>query len=115
MDLTFEPIANLVTMLQEAGMDAAQDPSDLNLPGVWVTVEGIDPVTLDGSWQLDTVLFLIAPDIDHGRAAELLAELFNQLTALGVTPDGIVRPQGVIMPGDPTPLPALRFPLHLFT
>jgi hypothetical protein len=32
-----------------------------------------------------------------------------------LTPDGPVVSQGVVMPGDPTPLPALSVPVFLYT
>jgi hypothetical protein len=114
--LTFAPLTELVDLLLAEGMEAVLDPSELNGPGAWVTVEQIIPSpVLQGGWQIDAVVFLIAPDIDHGRAADQLAVLFNQAVSAGLDPDGAVRPQGVILPGDPTVLPALRFPLTLFT
>lgn len=113
--LSFAPLDDLVAALDAADVQASLDPSELNLPGAWVTVEDITPSTLEGGWDINAVVFLVAADVDHTRAAAALAELFNKATAGGVQPDGPVVPQGVIMPGDPTPLPALRVPVTVTT
>lgn len=113
-ELTFEPVEELVTLIKGAGLEASQDPSKLNMPGAWVTVDQIVPSTLAGGWEIQAVVFLIVGDQDYKRASTRLAEAFNKLHTV-VTPDGPVRPQGVLMPGDPTPLPALRVPVSLYT
>lgn len=114
-DLTFGPVEFLCQELANAGVPAAQDPSKLNMPGAWVTVDQIVPSVLAGGWEIQCLIFLIVPDQDYKRASRRLASLFNLLAPAGVQPDGPVRPQGVIMPGDPTPLPALRVPVNLYT
>lgn len=113
-DLTFAPVENLVELIESAGLQAAQDPAKLNMPGAWVTVDQVVPSTLAGGWQIQCLVFLIVQDQDYRRASRRLAEAFNKLHDV-VEPDGPVRPQGVIMPGDPTPLPALRVPVNLYT
>lgn len=113
-ELTFAPVAELVDLLSATGLQASQDPAELNMPGAWVTVDQIIPSALAGGWEIKALVFLIAADQDYARATAALAEAFNLLHTV-VTPDGPVQPQGVIMPGDPTPLPALRVPVSLFT
>lgn len=113
-DLTFSPVQELVDAISAAGLQASQDPSDLNMPGAWVTVDQIVPSVLAGGWEIQTLVFLIVQDQDHRRASKRLAQAFNKLQTVA-SPDGPVRPQGVIMPGDPTPLPALRVPITLYT
>lgn len=113
-ELTFAPVEELVQLIQGTGLEAAQDPSKLNMPGAWVTVDQVVPSSLAGGWELQCLVFLIVADQDYKRAAKRLAEAFNLLHQVA-EPDGPVRPQGVIMPGDPTPLPALRVPINLYT
>src|SRR5690349_7454627 len=113
-DLTFEPVEQLVQLIKGTGLQAAQDPSDLNMPGAWVTLDEVLPSTLGCSWQLQCLVFLIVSVQDYKRASRRLAEAFNKLHQV-IEPDGPVRPQGVLMPGDPTPLPALRVPVYLYT
>lgn len=113
-DLTFQPVVDLVAAITAAGLQAAQDPSDLNMPGAWVTVDQIVPNTLAPGWKLQCLVFVIVADQDHRRAMKRLEQAFNKLQTV-LSPDGPVRPQGVIMPGDPTPLPALRVPVDLYT
>jgi len=111
--LDFTPVAQLVGILNGAGMSASTNPEDINLPGAWVTVEGIRALTLDQQLQLECVVYLITADADYGRAYGQLAGLFNLATGAGVLPDDVVRPQGVVMPGSSIPLPALRLPINL--
>lgn len=115
MDLTFAPVTDLVTALQAAQVRASVDPAEVNLPGAWVTVEGIQAASLGGHHRLLCAVYLIAPDQDYGRAMNALADLYNAAIPAVLLPDGPVVPQGVILPGDTTPLPALRVPVHLFT
>lgn len=111
--LTFGPLLALVESLNAAGVRAALDPSDVNVPGAWVTVEGIQAETLDGSLRVEAVVYLIVGDQDYLRALEDLADLHNA-TLTVLSPDGKVVPQGVILPSTPTPLPALRVPVYLY-
>jgi hypothetical protein len=113
-ELTFSPVAELVELITTAGLQAAQDPAELNMPGAWVTVDQIVPSSLGGGWEIKALVFLIVQDNDYARASDQLAEAFNMLHTV-VEPDGPVLPQGVLMPGDPTPLPALRVPVSLYT
>lgn len=111
--LDFQPVVDLAASLEAAGVRASLDPSDVNLPGAWVTVETIQAGNLRGTLILGCVVYLIAPDQDYRRALEALAAAYN-LTVPGVlTPDGPVVPQGVILPDTSTPLPALRVPVNL--
>lgn len=111
--LSFGPLQQLVELLQGAGLHADTEPANVNLPGAWVTVEGVRQLTLDGQLQLECAIYLIHSDTDYTRAYEELAKLFNQARDAGVFPDGVVVPQGVVMPGNPTPMPALRVPINL--
>lgn len=113
--LSFEPVQQLVQLLRGAGVRADTDPAKLNLPGAWVTVEDIRPLTLGGQLQLAAVVYLIVGDTDYSRAYTQLAALYNKVVPGQLTPDGPVIAQGVVMPGNPTPLPALRVPVNLIT
>lgn len=115
MEFTFAPVDALVTALVAAGVRSTVDPSDLNTPGAWVTVEGIQAANLAGTHRLLCAVYLVAGDQDYRRAMTALADLYNLAIPGVLLPDGPVVPQGVILPGDTTPLPALRVPVHLFT
>jgi hypothetical protein len=111
--LTFEPVTALLAALRGQELAADVDPSELNLPGAWVTVDQITTANVAGTERLEVSVYLIAADQDHMRAMEGLAALYN-LAAAVIRPDGPVRPTAVVMPGDPTPLPALRVPVYLY-
>lgn len=111
--LDFGPVEQLVTLLRGAGVRADVDPAKVNLPGAWVTVESIRTITVDGDIQLECAVFLIVGDTGYARAYAKLADLFN-LTATVMMADGPVTPEGVVLPGSSTPLPALRIPVNLY-
>lgn len=110
--LSFAPVTSLVAALRGAGVRADTNPEDVNLPGAWVTVDSIIELALDGHLQLECSVYLITADGDYARAYGQLAELYN-LMLQTVRPDGPVTPQGVVMPGNSTPMPALRVPVNL--
>lgn len=112
--LTFQPVTDLVDLLEEAEVRATVDPSDLNLPGAWVTVESIQAANLAGTVRLGCAVYLVAPDQDYQRAMEALADLYNRVVPGVLTPDGPTVLQGVILPDTTTALPALRVPVNLF-
>lgn len=113
-ELTTAPLTELLELLAAADVQASMDPAELNLPAAWLAVDAIRPVNLAMGLRLECRLFLISPDTDPLRAMEHLGTLYNKV--LGVLqPDGPVVSQGVVMPGDPTPLPALSVPVYLHT
>lgn len=111
--LSFAAVDDLRLLLQDVGVQASLDPADLNLPGVWLTVETIQAWTVRGTLRLTCALYLIAPNVDPVRALEELTDLYNTVRTV-LTPDGPVALQGVILPSAPTePMPALRVPVYL--
>lgn len=113
-DVTMAPVDELVDALKAAGVACSMDAAELNLPGAWLALDEVRPFNLKGTLQLRMSLYLICPDTDPYRALGILSKLFN-LTREALEPDGAVTPQGVVMPSDPTPLPALRVPIYLYT
>lgn len=113
MDLT-TPLEALLTQLEAAGLFASMDPAAVNTPGGWLAIDELRVHNVAGNLQLRCSLYLITDDTDPLRAVAKLAELHT--TALTVlTPDGPVLTQGVVLPDTPTPLPALRVPVYLYT
>lgn len=102
---------DLVDTLVAAGLRAAVDPADLNLPGVLVTLDGIDYDVLDG-YTLATRLVLVVPDNGHVRSLAALATLLNQVVDV-IDPAGRVTAGTTVLPGNPSPLPALSVPVNL--
>lgn len=114
MDLTTAPLTGLLDRLEAAELFASMDPAEVNLPGGWLALDEVRPHGMGGRLQLRCSLFLISSDRDALRAVGVLAGLFN-IARTVLTPDGPTVTQGVVLPGDPTPLPALRVPIHLYT
>lgn len=116
-NLTFTPMDELVTLLAELPepVRVAIEPQDVNLPGGWLALEDFSMANVAGQLVLRCSLYLIGPDTGNRRGLAHAAELYNRVTGAGVRPDGRVTVQGVVLPGDPTPMPALRVPIHLYT
>lgn len=111
--LTFDQVQDLCEQLTAAGVPAVTDPSDISLPGAWVTVEEIRVLNLAGNLRLSCAVYLVTGDRDHRRALEGLAALYN-LACTVFRPDGPTRTQGLLLPEAPTqPMPALRLPVNL--
>lgn len=113
-NLDFGPVQQLVQLLVGAGVRATTNPEDLNLPGAWVTVDTVAPLVLGGPLELRCLVYLVTGDTDYAHALDTLAGLYNRMATV-LTPDGDVATQGVVLPGNPTPLPALRVPVNLTT
>lgn len=112
--LNADPVDQLVDLLTAEGIQASMDPAELNLPAVWVALDEVARPTLGPTLELRTALYLVSPDTDARRALGHLGQLHAAVMRV-LTPDGPVTTQAVVMPGDPTPLPALRVPVHLYT
>lgn len=105
------PLDQAVKLLTDAGLRATTDPAEVNAPAVLVGVDQFEPGTL-ARWTLTAQVALIVPDNGATRVKAALAVLFNQVTDLGITPDGAVLARMFALPEGP-PLPALIFPLNL--
>lgn len=108
------PLTELLDVLGTADVEASMDPAELNLPAAWLALDEVRTANMRGQLELRCRLFLISPDTDPLRAAELLSDLYTKVRTV-LSPDGAVLTQGVVMPGDPTPLPALSVPVYLYT
>lgn len=109
-----------VLIAADGGPQASTDVRDIDPPGVWVTLSGLDArfrgLTVGAS------LFLIAPD--SPETLDDLADLFNRVKAIvraapGLEITGRTEARTVVMPGQgkqPGPqLPALVVPLAVDT
>lgn len=106
-------LQGLVDALRAAEVEASQDPSDLNLPGVFVTLDRLTEFTLGGGCIVRARLLLLVSDRDHRRAVEALQDLYNATTAV-VDPTGDVEATTAALPAGPD-LPALMFTTDLPT
>lgn len=112
--MTTAPFTELIDALAEAEVVASLDPATLNLPGAWIALDQLRPVNVAGGLRLQCQVVLICGDRDPLRAIETLGDLYDKVSTV-LTPDGPVVSQGVVMPGDPTPLPGLSVPVYLHT
>src|SRR5262245_26553520 len=109
---TLEEIAN---DLQAAGLSASLDPADVNPPGVIVKPDAQIPGIgkLCGSVFLRVSLILVVPDAPTVVAMRNLEALWDRVApaamvaGLTVTTDEQTF-ERIVMPDDPTGLPALR-------
>jgi len=105
-----KPLTDLAAALRKAGVAASVDPSDLNLPGVWVTLDRMADPTLNGWGTVRARLILLVADRDHQRALEALATLLLAVQEV-VEPDSDVEAGTFTNSG--TEVPGLSFTIDL--
>ncbi len=91
-------LTGIVDVLTAAGVNAAVDPRDLNLPGVWVTVHDITDPTLCGDYSVRAQLCLIVGDFGTATSLHHLDGLLAAVADV-VTFDEPVRPARFTPPG----------------
>jgi hypothetical protein len=109
--------ADLAAADPELIRSVSVDPSEVQVPGGWLRVDGVGPHTL-GAVTLRATLHLIVPEGDVRRRLTMLAAAYNAakpvLDDLGADV-GDADSVGVILPGSSTPLPALAIPVAILT
>src|SRR5690349_10465001 len=110
MSGVYPELESVVTELQAADIRATTDGSALNLPGVWVSVDHLEPELLDGSGSVLVALNLVAANIVTRTAYQQLDELLVAVMSLRPTMavEGDVVPESVILPDNPQTLPSYR-------
>jgi hypothetical protein len=90
-------LQGLVDALQAADVEASVDPSDLNLPGVFVTLDRVTDMTMAGGGIVRARLMLLVPERDHRRSLEALQDLYAATTDV-VTPMSDVEATTAALP-----------------
>lgn len=108
-----DALTDVTDALRGRGLNADSDPRNLNIPGVWVTLDHYagDRLTPDAA-TVTVALTVIVPDA--GTPATL-AQLDELVDVIGVEFPGLGwEPRAVILPSQsPQPLPALTTTLTL--
>ena len=106
-------LQGLVDALTAADVPASMDPNDLNLPGVFVTLDRLTGGTLDGGYGIVRArVILLVPERDPRRSAEALEALYTA-TCEVVTPTSDVEALPAAYAG--AEVPALSFTTDLHT
>lgn len=93
--------------LAGAGVPASLDPDSVPVPGAWVSVRSIDPMTLSGGVLVRLHVHLIAPDGPALQAWDHLAGLLDLALDVVDPDEPINTAHSVLLPHTPTqPLPA---------
>jgi hypothetical protein len=103
-------VEDLVAALTAAGISAAADPGELNLPGVWVQLESVAHTLLSGGVTVRLRLYCVAGDTGTLNALDQLSPLYEAVCGV-VTPntDTDTTTVGVQLPDNPTtPMPSLQ-------
>jgi hypothetical protein len=104
---------DLVGRLKEAGISASFDAGEVDVPGVWLASQNVNVQTLDGGATHLVWAYLLAPDNGVDDAHAGLRKLLDEVLEV-IDPDGpVTTNESVILPDNPTPLPAYRLPVEL--
>ena len=100
-----QAVGTLVAELVAAGINAAADPAELNLPGVLVEFPTLE-LRFGKGWVAAWTLVLAVPNTDRRTALGNLGTLLDAVvTALNYQPNG-ARPVQVQLPDGGAPVPA---------
>lgn len=98
--------------IRAAGVDAVDDPRDVNAPCALVTVPLLEPALARYAGAGAVTVYLIAPDIGYRRAADVLDGMIAAMDGAGLLADRL-ESDAVMVPGAPDGLPAYRFTLEM--
>jgi hypothetical protein len=109
-----ETLEALAKHLRNCGLNAYLDPADVSPPGVVVRGDAVLPSTakLCGATPLRATVWLVVPDTTQLAAYRALDDLYGRVLAnlrpvATLTADDRTF-ERLVMPDDPTGLPALR-------
>ena len=103
----------LVDELNDAGVPASLNRSEVNTPGAWVSPQTIDVTTLDGGGTARVHIVLVVGDLGDTASHTALLGLVDKVLTLGLFPadEGIDTGWSLMLRDQP--LPAYRFPIDL--
>jgi hypothetical protein len=109
----FAALTELCGQLTAAGVPAALDAEDVQVPGAWVTARELGRPTLGGSWEATVHVWLVTADATDSQALRVLEQLLDgALEVLAVDTTGgdtIQLAATLVLPHTPgTPLPAFQ-------
>ena len=108
-----EELEGLAQALTLAGVPASVEPSEVPVPGAWVTARTADIETLAGGGTLHAYVYLIAAENGIREAHKELGKLLALMPDTWVAGELSLN-EGVALPANPsTPLPAYRVPVDL--
>jgi hypothetical protein len=100
-----QAVQTIVAELVAAGINAASDPAELNLPGVLVDFPSLE-LRFGKGWVAAWTLVLAVPNTDRRTALANLGTLLDEVvTALNYQPNG-ARPVSLQLPDQGAPVPA---------
>lgn len=97
----------LADQLAAAGVPASTDPTQVPVPGCWVTVDTLDADRLAGDWTATAAIYVFAPDTGHMEAMTALSSMLATVAEVIPSASRAV-PDSLALPGHPGPLPAFR-------
>lgn len=110
-----ESLEGIAATLTAAGLNASVDPAEVTPPGVLVRGDAILPASakLCGDHPMRVALWLVVPATNYLVRYRLLEDLYGRVAVALATGDTTLTAdertfERLIMPDDPTPLPALR-------
>jgi hypothetical protein len=117
---TADALEALAVDLRAAGLNAYLDPAEVSPPGVVIRADAEQPTSakLCGGYPVRVTLWAVAPDTNPLAAYRAIDDVRDRtlaaLPGTGATPTTDDRTyERLVMPGDPTGLPALRIPVRL--
>lgn len=99
---------DVAARLDSVGITATVEAQDVPVPGAWLAVQSITPVTRCLA-DVTVGVHLVALDSGTGPALDDLGELLGGALSVLVPDEAVDTTTPVVLPHDPTPLPAAVF------
>lgn len=97
----------VVTHLVANDISASTDPTEVNLPGVWVSAGTVSPDLLDGNGHVNVDLHMVVPQVLYPDVLVMLGELMAKVMDC-IDLFGDIIPESIVWPDTPAQLPAYR-------
>lgn len=101
-------VDDLTARLDTVGITASLDPQEVPVPGVWLAVQSITPVTRCLA-DITVGVHLVALDSGAPTALAELGDMLADVLAVVHPDESVDTTTPVVLPHDPTPLPAATF------
>lgn len=95
---------------------ASSDPAKVNPPGAWLDVTECKPINLGDAWDVSVNVVLVAPAGTPAAAWQHLDRMVEVVQGRLVQRAGEnLEVVTLVLPGSATQLPALIYPIQVFT
>lgn len=92
----------LRSALAGAGIPTTLEPGDVQVPGAWVSVRSMEPLTLDDAWTVRFHVYLVAPAVGALEAWDHLSKMLDRALTVLSPDEAVNTATSVTLPHTPS-------------